>query len=662
MHADRKTTRAALRHPARSIPLPLSVLLSIAAPVVAQANQPPRASDDAYATPAGVALVVGRPGVLANDSNPEGDPMFANAVVFPRFGTLTLAADGSFVYTPAPEFTGQDRFSYQANEGRPLSSSNVAIATISVGNAAPLPPTARTDLRRIEVDTALVMAAPGVLDNDGDPNGDPLAASLFNPPTHGVVVVGDDGAVDYVPDPGFVGTDILQYRATDPTGLSAIGDLFIGVNRPARFGLHAASAVPAVPIDVDQVPVTVGVRFRTSVPGVVNALRFYKGTALAGDYALQLWRADRSLLSSVRVNPGSRIGWIDAPLGEFAVRLEPGVEYVAAVFAPNGRYPADEFAFPAAGLARGPLFFPGADGGGNGVYVYGATPGAFPDRSYRDTDYYVDIVFEADGTPPVARADAYSISPDGTLEQGIAGGLLANDTDDDDNPFTATLASAPAHGSVSVSPNGSFSYVAATGFRGTDTFTYTIRDARGLTSVPASVSIVVADDFDGGIFHTADGAGPAPAATATDDTAAVTLGMRFTTSRRGYFSGARFHKSTVSSPIYTLTLWDDAGRVLWRREAGFGSGTGWVGLRTEDDEVLLEPGRTYTVGYFTPIGRYAITHDFFRGQGVENGPLRALGAGDGGNGVFAYGPSSTFPTRTYRDANYHVDVIFRTAR
>lgn len=662
MHDDRNTTRRDLQRPSRSIPLSLSILLSIAAPVMAQANQPPRATDDTYVTPAGVALVVGRPGVLANDSNPEGDPMFASPVTGPRFGTLNLAADGSFVYTPGPNFTGQDRFSYQANEGRPLSSSNVAIATINVGNAAPQPPIARTDLRKIEVDTALVMAAPGVLDNDTDPNGDPLAASLFNAPSHGVVTVGNDGAVDYVPDRGFVGTDILQYRSTDPTGLSAIGDLFIGVNGPARFGLHAASTIPATPIDVDQVPVTVGVRFRSSAPGVVNALRFFKGTALAGDYELQLWRADRTLLRSVRVNPGSRTGWIDAPLGEFAVRLQPGVEYVAAYFAPNGRYPADEFAFPAAGLTRGPLFFPGADGGGNGVYAYGATPGAFPDRTYRGTDYYVDIVFDADGTPPVARPDAYSIAPDGTLEQGIAGGLLANDTDIDDNPFTAALASAPAHGSVSVSPNGSFSYVAATGFRGTDTFTYTIRDARGLTSAPASVSIVVANDFNGGVFHTGDGIGPVPAGPATDDAAAVTLGMRFTTSRRGYFSGARFYKSTASSPRYTLTLWDDAGRVLWTRDAEFGTRTGWVGLRTEDDEVLLEPGRTYTVGYFTPIGRYAITYDFFRSQGVENGPLRAPGVGDGGNGVFAYGPSSTFPTRTYRDSNYHVDLSFRTAR
>jgi Ca2+-binding RTX toxin-like protein len=77
----------------------------------------PRAVGDAYATQLGATLVVRAPGVLRNDSDPNGDVLRAVLVSGPAHGRLTLNPDGSLRYTPAEDFFGVDSFRYQASDG-----------------------------------------------------------------------------------------------------------------------------------------------------------------------------------------------------------------------------------------------------------------------------------------------------------------------------------------------------------------------------------------------------------------------------------------------------------------------------------------------------------------------------------------------------------------
>ncbi len=74
------------------------------------------------------------PGVLANDSDPEGSPLTAVLATGPANGILTLNANGSFSYTPNATFSGTDSFTYQASDGGPQS--NVATVTITVSPTA----------------------------------------------------------------------------------------------------------------------------------------------------------------------------------------------------------------------------------------------------------------------------------------------------------------------------------------------------------------------------------------------------------------------------------------------------------------------------------------------------------------------------------------------
>ena len=77
-------------------------------------NLAPVAAADTYGVTRNVARSVAAPGVLANDSDPNGDAITAQKVSDPAHGTVTLAAHGGFTYTPAEDFIGTDSFSYRA--------------------------------------------------------------------------------------------------------------------------------------------------------------------------------------------------------------------------------------------------------------------------------------------------------------------------------------------------------------------------------------------------------------------------------------------------------------------------------------------------------------------------------------------------------------------
>lgn len=94
-------------------------------------NDPPVAVDDSYSVDQDTTLSQPAPGVLANDTDADGSATpQAVLVTGPSHGTLTLNADGSFVYKPAAGYSGPDTFTYRARDGS--TESNVATVTITV--------------------------------------------------------------------------------------------------------------------------------------------------------------------------------------------------------------------------------------------------------------------------------------------------------------------------------------------------------------------------------------------------------------------------------------------------------------------------------------------------------------------------------------------------
>jgi putative cell wall-binding protein len=96
----------------------------------ADTNTAPVAVNDTYTTPEDTPLVVAAPGVLANDTDADGDKLSAWKLSDPAHGTVVLAQGGGFTYTPAADYNGSDSFTYRASDG--TAHSNTATVNLTV--------------------------------------------------------------------------------------------------------------------------------------------------------------------------------------------------------------------------------------------------------------------------------------------------------------------------------------------------------------------------------------------------------------------------------------------------------------------------------------------------------------------------------------------------
>ena len=135
-------------------------------------NDAPVAADDAYTVDEDATLTIDAAGgLLANDTDVDGDALTAALVTGPANGTLTLNADGSFSYTPNADFNGTDTFTYSVSDGALTSEGTVTITVNPVNDA----PVAVDDAYTVDEDATLTIdAAGGVLANDTDVDGDAL--------------------------------------------------------------------------------------------------------------------------------------------------------------------------------------------------------------------------------------------------------------------------------------------------------------------------------------------------------------------------------------------------------------------------------------------------------------------------------------------------------
>ena len=142
--------------------------------------------------------------------------------------------------------------------GDPDLSNNTATAQYEVVNA---PPVATNDSYVVDEDGVLVVGAPGLLANDSDPDGDPLAVVLGTS-ANGTVTPGTAGAGSfrYEPDPDFVGTDTFVYRVEDGNGGADLARVTIVVRAAAEIRDDLIDDV----VNLDSVPPIV--RFILLVP------------------------------------------------------------------------------------------------------------------------------------------------------------------------------------------------------------------------------------------------------------------------------------------------------------------------------------------------------------------------------------------------------------
>jgi len=381
-------------------------------------NSAPLAVNDDYVLDEGETLVVAAPGVLGNDSDPDGNPLSAQLEQGPDNGMLTLNLNGSFSYAPDAGFAGADSFTYRAYDGAAVSNiATVSLLVQEVNNA----PLAADDAYELMKDTTLTVDAPGVLTNDSDPDGDPLSATLESDPTHGSLSLSPDGAFSYTPDPGYAGQDSFTYRAGDGELNSDVAEVTLEV-----VAENAAPSAVDDAYDVDEDGL-----LAVDPPGVLANDSDPDGDSL-----------------TVELVSGPTSGALTLN-GDGSFSYEPNENYH------------------------------GTDG-----FTYRATDG-LADSNVATVALTIAAVNDA----PAAVDDSYEMDMGQTLNVS-APGVLANDSDLDGDSLSALLNEGPDNGDLILYPDGSFSYTPDAGFSGIDSFTYLVSDGKG-GNAQATVTITV---------------------------------------------------------------------------------------------------------------------------------------------------------------------------
>ncbi len=472
-------------------------------------------------------------------------------------------------------------------------------------------------------------------------------------------------------DPGDL---VIRCRAVDDSAnleTPGPGATVEVVAPPLPVTLFPDSWQPAVASTPDTTPVEVGLRVRTREPGVVTALRCYRGPDDLGVLTATLWTRDATVLARATFESPTAPGWQEVAVTP--VPLDAGEEVVVSVWRPEGRYGFDAALFTTA-FVSWPLEAP-ADGddpdgrlAGNGLYRYGQ---GFPTSSYLATSYGVDLRLDAVEAPSasvdvdpapdiemVSPTTAITVRSDRRVDPASVRVELAEASNAPNAVTIATQITISADGrDIRADPERTLT----PGSRWRATVTATTLDG---AAVARSWEFRIAPDA-GGFPTSLVDSSVTPTLIATEDTAAVEVGVRVRCDVDAVIRAVRsWIPPSCPGPV-TARIWRRDGSlaataVLSATGSSATQGWGWRQVAISPP-VPVAAGELVTVSCHHPGGRYPAIPGALGTEEIARGPLHApTGSAVGGNGVYRYGEAQ-MPTSSYISTWYLTDLIVDAA-
>ncbi|PKQ69743.1 Ig-like domain-containing protein [Raineya orbicola] len=368
---------------------------------------PPVAVNDNAVTPINTPV---SGNLSTNDNLPSGGTYTYTIATPPNpaQGTVTINPDGTYTFTPATGFTGTATFTYQVcNQLGQCSTATVSVLVLP-------PPVAVNDTANTPINTPVNGNAST---NDNLPSGGTYTYTVTTPPANGSVTMNPDGTYTYTPNTGFTGTDVFTYQVCNQVGQCSTATVTINV-------------VPAPVANDDSYTMPQNGSLSNSVVG--NDVL----PASGNPHTFSL------------VSGGSA-----AANGTLT-------------FNPDGTF----------------TYVPNTGFSGTVSFTYQVCNSLIPAQC--DTAVATIVVLP----PPVAVNDN-AVTP---INTPVSGNLSTNDNLPSGGTYTYTIATPPnpAQGTVTINPDGTYTFTPATGFTGTATFTYQVCNQLGQCST-ATVSVLV---------------------------------------------------------------------------------------------------------------------------------------------------------------------------
>jgi Domain of unknown function (DUF4082)/Bacterial Ig-like domain (group 2)/Putative Ig domain/Bacterial Ig domain len=524
--------------------------------------------------------------------------------------------------------------------------------------------------------------------------------------------------------PKIVGSTVIKSRAVDDNGNLENPSAGRGVTVLACtscVGFWSDTTVPTVVDAGPDNPVTLGMQFRSDVPGTITGVQFYKASANTGTHVANLWSSTGTLLATATFTAESASGWQQVVFTT-PITIAANTSYTVSYHTFDGHYSADPNYFPTTGTNNSPLHAI------NGVFAYG-TNSVVPTQTSNGTNYWVDPMFTpvppsaivvTPANPTISTGTTQSFTATSTYSNGVTQNVTSQVAWTSLSPSVATinstgLATAVNAGSTTISatlgtvtgsttltvqmtpltilttslPDGYLNVASTTMMKasgGATPYTWSIASGAMPTglSLTSNTGVISGTPNATGTFSFtvrvtgANGQSvtkpfsiivttlvtlwPSTAIPAVVDPGAdspVQLGMKFRSDLNGKITGIRFYKASTNTGTHVANLWTSTGSLLATATFTGETVSGWQQVLFSSP-VPITANTIYVASYHALNGHYSFNSNYFGSASLDSPPLHALANGvSGGNGVYAYGASSVFPTQTYNAANYWVDVLFQ---
>jgi len=466
-------------------------------------NTPPVAINDVVST------AFGTPATFdprTNDSDPQGGALTITATGTPSSGVAAIVSGGTAIqYVPAAGFSGAATFTYTISD--PGSLTATATVTVNVGAPANQPPVAANDAVST-LSNAAVSLDPRT--NDSDPEGGALTIVSVSAASSGsAAVTGGGTGVTYTPAANFTGTATFTYTVRDPQNATATATVTVTVNnRPPVAANDAVSTLSNAAVSLDPrtndsdpeggaltiVSVSAASSGSAVVTGGGTGVTYtpaanFTGTATFTYTVRDPQNATATATVTVTVNNQPPVATNDATTtnSNTAKSLDPRINDSDPE---GGALTIISVGTPTSGSVV-------ITGGGTGVTYtpasnfVGTASFTYTIRDPLNATAAGTVTVTVANQPPVAVNDAVST---------LSGDYVAieprtNDSDPEAGALTIVSLGVPSSGSAEIiganlGQSLGVIYTPATGFFGTATFTYTIRDPLNATST-ATITVTV---------------------------------------------------------------------------------------------------------------------------------------------------------------------------